>query len=1322
MADSVKVAVRVRPFKDYEIQGNAKCVVQMNGPQTILIEPKTGKENKFTFDYSYWSFNKSDANYADNQVLWNDLGEAMLANCWQGYNTSMFAYGQTGSGKSYSMVGYPGLDEGLIIKAGNRIFQKIEESKSQNDVPIEYTVEASMLEIYNEEIRDLFNPKNNPNGGLKIREDPRTGVYVEDLSKHLVADYTAINKLLEQGEKARTTGATLMNKTSSRAHTVFMLYFKQTVTHPETKQKVQKVSTINLIDLAGSERMARTGATGARAQEGININLSLTCLGNVIKALADKCSGKKPTNFIPYRDSKLTYLLKESLGGNSKTIMIAAISPADVNFEESLSTLRYADRAKQIVNKAVINEDPSAKIISQLRAEIERLKAQLSGNGENATGDQAYGTTTNGISQAEYDALKEQLEQSQKLMTDMQMTTEERIKQTEMMAKEREAFLKDLNVDLNFDKNKSHISNLNEDPLLSGKLNYYIQEETTIGSSAENSVKIQGVGILDRHATFNNGNITPCIGAKIYLNGVEIKEKTKIKNGDRIVFGTHLIYQYNDPKEGPICLADWKTAFDEVSKAMFDEKAAELVKEHKKREQELQETINSVKSEIDRQRQEQKLLIQKEMDAAKQKEEQMKTEFSKKEQLLLAELQAAKNDEEKKKQIEKMLADEKKKNEEQIVLFQKQLEQSKLDIASSYQKQIMELEAKLMAELDLGKKHKEDLERENQKLQQQIKDKELEYEKKISEEKEFLQKKEQALQEEKQRREVEITKIIAENQHNSALVAQYQEELAKEKERIDNLIKAQVEMFQKSEERIRSHINSEVEELKAQLEKSKQAEEEARKYKDQLAKVEEEMSRKSKEHEELMQREKEKFSMREKELLGTLQAREKELMDKIQKGASEEEINELRKQLIQEKQEKQQLLEQERADYERKVHENRIKMTAVRAIFKTQIQKSNTIAAAASSKAEEKITLLQQKYLEEKLAQQEEIERQKQEMERQQLETQRQLAAKQSELLLSNEQNTKAMLEQMRLLELEKEERERDFQRKELEMSMKLFDIETRLQNEMAEKAQLIIDKAVKSTVVASNESAGAVNVLIPWIQEANLMLTELKKEITLDLRLVGSDISVEVTDKTSGNTEVWSRDKFETKLVEMRNYYFNMKNGIWMDPSQDPFVSIQKVSIIQKEDPSALMERIKILEGQNQQLQNEKAHILVDLNIALAENEQLRAKAKKTGTKSTKKIKSKIKHLKKQLEEIASKHKVEEILSTFDELVGSDSDNDSDSDSDNDDFDAMIKKAKSLTKTVVKGVKEIKQEIEANIPPPKSAAKKSRGDGKNQSSVCVVQ
>uniref|UniRef100_A0A6G1SN16 Kinesin-like protein unc-104 n=1 Tax=Aceria tosichella TaxID=561515 RepID=A0A6G1SN16_9ACAR len=397
---SIKVAVRVRPFNGRERDLKCGCCVSMSGASTTIHKPiyLEGKENSgkdvplnstdsdqsksFTFDHSYWSHRKDDHNYASQEHVYNDIGAEMLEHAIQGYNVCIFAYGQTGAGKSYTMMGTK--DEiGIIPRMCNELFEKLHDL--DKDEHFSYTVEVSYLEIYFERVRDLLNPKNKES--LKVREHDVFGPYVEDLTKLVVTTYKEVKDLIDLGNMSRTTASTRMNESSSRSHAVLTLTLSQGRYDVGSDRKGEKVSKISLVDLAGSERADSTGAEGLRLREGATINKSLTTLGRVIAALEKKSSQKKGKEpFVPYRESVLTWLLRENLGGNSKTAMIAAISPADINYDETLSTLNYANRTKNIVCKAVVNEDANAKIIRGLKEEIERLRSILQSKGINFDG------------------------------------------------------------------------------------------------------------------------------------------------------------------------------------------------------------------------------------------------------------------------------------------------------------------------------------------------------------------------------------------------------------------------------------------------------------------------------------------------------------------------------------------------------------------------------------------------------------------------------------------------------------------------------------------------------------------------------------------------------------------------------------------------------------------------------------------------------------------------------------------------------------------------------------------------------------------------
>ncbi|XP_052078459.1 kinesin-like protein KIF3A isoform X2 [Mytilus californianus] len=363
--DCVRVCVRCRPLNDTEVkQGCVMCVkvdevrgsIEVNIPNSHHGEPP----KKFTFDMVFGPNSK--------QVdLYNQAARPIVDFVLEGYNGTIFAYGQTGTGKTFTMEGVRAVPElrGIIPNSFAHIFGKI--AKAEGDT--RFLVRVSYLEIYNEEVRDLLHKDQNQR--LEVKERPDVGVYVKDLSAFAVNNADDMDRIMTLGNKNRSVGATNMNLHSSRSHAIFSVTVECSEKGPDGKHHV-RAGKLHLVDLAGSERQAKTGATGQRLKEATKINLSLSTLGNVISSLVD---GK--STHIPYRNSKLTRLLQDSLGGNSKTAMIANIGPADYNFDESISSLRYANRAKNIKNKAKINEDPKDALLRQFQKEIEELRKQL---------------------------------------------------------------------------------------------------------------------------------------------------------------------------------------------------------------------------------------------------------------------------------------------------------------------------------------------------------------------------------------------------------------------------------------------------------------------------------------------------------------------------------------------------------------------------------------------------------------------------------------------------------------------------------------------------------------------------------------------------------------------------------------------------------------------------------------------------------------------------------------------------------------------------------------------------------------------------------
>uniref|UniRef100_A0A8C7FMG1 plus-end-directed kinesin ATPase n=2 Tax=Oncorhynchus TaxID=8016 RepID=A0A8C7FMG1_ONCKI len=691
---SVKVAVRVRPFNSRETSKESKCIIQMQGNSTIISNPKNPKDpaKSFSFDHSYWSHTTpEDPTFASQSLVYNDLGKEMLQHAFDGYNVCIFAYGQTGAGKSYTMMGRQEEgQEGIIPLLCEELFEKINDN---NKDEISFSVEVSYMEIYCERVRDLLNPKNK--GNLRVREHPLLGPYVEDLSKLAVTSYNDINDLMDAGNKARTVAATNMNETSSRSHAVFTIVFTQRKYDSETDLSTEKVSKISLVDLAGSERADSTGAKGTRLKEGANINKSLTTLGKVISALAEVVSTskkKKKTDFIPYRDSVLTWLLRENLGGNSRTAMVAALSPADINYDETLSTLRYADRAKQIKCNAVINEDPNNKLVRELKDEVTRLKDLLRAQGlgdildnlkdihnnkhryllasENQrpghfstapigslTASPSSGSLCSLVGPQSVTSIQERimstpggeeaierLKESEKIIAELNETWEEKLRKTEAIRMEREALLAEMGVAIREDggtlgvfspKKTPHLVNLNEDPLMSECLLYYIKDGITRVGQADTErrqdIVLSGAHIKEEHCIFRsernaNGDVVvlmvPCEGSETYVNGKRVGASVQLRSGNRIIMGKNHVFRFNHPEqaraekeekeketptaETPVEPVDWTFA----QRELLEKQGIDMKQEMEKRLTEMEILYKKEKEEADQLLEQQRLVYE----------------------------------------------------------------------------------------------------------------------------------------------------------------------------------------------------------------------------------------------------------------------------------------------------------------------------------------------------------------------------------------------------------------------------------------------------------------------------------------------------------------------------------------------------------------------------------------------------------------------------------------------------------------------------------------------------------------------------------------
>uniref|UniRef100_A0A6U0JIR4 Kinesin motor domain-containing protein n=1 Tax=Percolomonas cosmopolitus TaxID=63605 RepID=A0A6U0JIR4_9EUKA len=713
-ANSVQVAIRIRPFnaRERKLDSDAEPIVKITSPNhCVLTEPSTQNEAPFTFDYCFGSD-------STQQEVYDQLGSKMIDDALMGYNVCIFAYGQTGSGKSHTMIGGKD-DEGLVPRIAKELFRRIDEAQ-KNNTEMSFEVNTSMIEIYNEQIRDLrvINKKKKDYKPLQLRQHPVMGVYVQDVKWIIVDNHEELQREFDMANKAKTVHNTMMNKSSSRAHTVFELKLTQqkkyTIKGKEFTEK--KISKINLIDLAGSERSKKTQVEtgGARFKEGVNINLSLTTLGRVIKALSE---GQKP----PYRESVLTLLLKSSLGGNSKTYMISALSPHPNNFSETKSTLDYSKRAKKIQNKAKVNED--ANILKDLKAEIDALKQQLQ---------------TEQKSKERAKALEEKLSQSNNIIEELkqsiQATRDEKLKESQEIQKAREKALREtglsvtsvesmLGVDI---RTLPSLVNLDEDSLQSGCLFYYLREGiTTLGRSDTCNIKLMGFGVQEKHCEMEYNTETrvvimrPLLDAKVLVNGDPIGQASattlqddrnsgdeesppkeiELHSSDRIIIGDRWTFRFQNPHEKSRKtqeLIDWEFA----QREKFKQEEIRFKKQQEAKLQELEQQRKQV--ELDMQQ------IDETM--AKFKAEEEKMEETKKRQKVL---------EESVSKYERLLDEEKSRTD----LIQKQLLHASQEREDAERRVREEHERYLAEEQSRTESEKQQLLEQKNIMEQQLQDK-----------------------------------------------------------------------------------------------------------------------------------------------------------------------------------------------------------------------------------------------------------------------------------------------------------------------------------------------------------------------------------------------------------------------------------------------------------------------------------------------------------------------------------------------------------------------------------------------------------------------
>ncbi|XP_043914068.1 kinesin-like protein KIF14 [Protopterus annectens] len=526
---TLAVAVRVRPFNQRERRGCTKCVVSLSGQELLIHHPQTNQTLSFMFDICFWSFNLQDEDYAGQEEVYRRLGQPMLDKVFQGYNTCLFAYGQTGSGKSYTMMGY-NEDVGIIPRFCEELFQKAAEHSQQNII---CHIEMSYFEVYNEKIHDLLTSpkvKEQKKVALRVREHPDLGPYVTGLSSFITPGAKTRGGNIKNGLKDFETKLLKREVLDGEAHE-----------HAVT-------SHVNMVDLAGNERCSAAETSEKRLKEGASINKSLLTLGKVISALSELSQSKKKV-FIPYRDSVLTWLLKESLGGNSMTTMIATISPAVVNLEETLSTLRYATQARSIINVAKVNEDSNARLIRELKSEIEKLRLQQCSQGLNIIQYE--------LSLQEIQSLKLKLAEKDKEMAEAQKEWKEKLILAEQCKMEEAKELQKSGVAFKVENHLPNLVNLNEDPQLSETLLYLIKEGLTkVGKLQANStheIQLSGALIADDHCDILNEHgvvqLIPSAEGKSFVNGNLIEQPVILHHGDRVILGGGHYFRFNHPVE-----------------------------------------------------------------------------------------------------------------------------------------------------------------------------------------------------------------------------------------------------------------------------------------------------------------------------------------------------------------------------------------------------------------------------------------------------------------------------------------------------------------------------------------------------------------------------------------------------------------------------------------------------------------------------------------------------------------------------------------------------------------------------------------------------
>ncbi|XP_024876232.1 kinesin-like protein KIF14 [Temnothorax curvispinosus] len=640
-SSNLTVGIRIRPLTGKESNDpKVTTVVQGNG-QNVIVECESA-HHTFMYDHCFVSHDDPlTPGHASQEVVFRNMVLPLVQNAFEGYNVCLFAYGQTGSGKSYSLMGTESaqlsatpFDErvGIIPRFCQEIF-----TRARDNPQVETTVEISYFEIYNEKIHDLLANTNNASkkAPLKVREHPAFGPYVVDLSQHCVQNYKDLQTWLKVGNSQRATAATGMNEKSSRSHSIFSIILTQAHADNELDCKpldANRRSKINLVDLAGSERLSQTSATGDRLREGVSINKSLLTLGKVISSLTENTNNRKQ-GFVPYRESVLTWLLKESLGGNSRTAMLGTVSPANIHVEETLATLRYACQARAIVNRIRINEDPHDRLIRELKAEVLRLRGVRKGY-EKQFGVVPYQLLDRIKSyawspshqfdkevvqkQKEIDKLKNQLKKTEEQLAVTQMSPHEKFQRAEERKSSELKYLRrcGIAIEIDFQERDKQpcLVNLAADPLLSGTLLYLIPPGLVrigknSGSETDNlDIMLDGPLVRALHCSIENNegklSLTPEMGGDTYVNGQMVTGKVMLRHGDRLVIGGNHYFKVLNPYDESCNVKlstqaiDFEFAHQEILRIQEEKLRAELEESKQKAIKELENAKREVELQL----------------------------------------------------------------------------------------------------------------------------------------------------------------------------------------------------------------------------------------------------------------------------------------------------------------------------------------------------------------------------------------------------------------------------------------------------------------------------------------------------------------------------------------------------------------------------------------------------------------------------------------------------------------------------------------------------------------------------------------------------